>query len=82
MSDACPNGRADVTTNALMIFVLVSQVLALGYLLYSFNDVEREARKRNADLRAHIDRVVAGLESRLREGGNVRDEPTRKRAIG
>jgi hypothetical protein len=68
-----------MTVTALMIFVLVSQVLVAGYLLYSFNDVEREARKRNADLRAHIDRVVADLESRL---GEVRDEPTRKRAIG
>ena len=72
-----------MTLNALMIFVLISQVLVAGYLLYSFNDVEREARKRNADLRAHIDRVVADLESRLREGGSVRDEPTtRKRAAG
>ena len=71
-----------MTLNTLMIFVLVSQLLVAGYLLYSFNDVEREARKRNADLRAHIDRVIADLESRLREGGGVRDEPTRKRAIG
>jgi hypothetical protein len=71
-----------MTLTTLMIFVLISQVLVAGYLLYSFNDVEREARKRNADLRAHIDRVVADLESRLREGGSVRDEPTRKRAAG
>ena len=71
-----------MTLNALMVFVLVSQVLVAGYLLYSFNDVEREARKRNADLRAHIDRVVADLESRLPGGGGVRDEPTRKRAVG
>ncbi len=65
-----------------MIFMLVSQVLVAGYLLYSFNDVEREARKRTADLRAHIDRVVADLESRLRDGGGVHDEPARKRALG
>ena len=70
-----------MTVTALMIFLLVSQLLVTGYLLYSFNDVEREARKRNADMRAHIDRVVADLESRLREGGGVRDEP-RKRALG
>ena len=56
-------------------------ILVAGYLLYSFNDVEREARKRNADLRAHIDRVVADLESRMRDGG-VQDEPARKRAVG
>jgi hypothetical protein len=68
-----------MTLEALLIVVLISQVLLAGYLLYSFNDVEREARKRNADLRAHIDRVVADLESRLRDGGTVRDEP-RKRA--
>jgi hypothetical protein len=70
-----------MTVETLMIFVLVSQVLVAGYLLYSFNDVEREARKRNADLRAHIDRVVADLESRLADAGGVRDEPSRKRAI-
>jgi hypothetical protein len=72
-------GADIMTVSALMIFVLVSQVLVAGYLLYSFNDVEREARKRNADLRAHIDRVCADLESRLRE---ARDEPALKRAIG
>ena len=76
-----PEGGADVTLNTLMIFVLVSQLLVAGYLLYSFNDVEREARKRNADMRAHIDRVIADLESRLRDGG-AREELTRKRAIG
>jgi len=69
-----------MSVTALMIFLLVSQLLVAGYLLYSFNDVEREARKRNADLRAHIDRVVADLESRLHEGGGMRDEP-RKRAL-
>jgi hypothetical protein len=69
-----------MTVTALMIFLLVSQLLVAGYLLYSFNDVEREARKRTADLRAHIDRVVADLESRLRESGGVRDEASRKRA--
>ncbi|MEJ0037526.1 MAG: hypothetical protein WDO68_15860 [Gammaproteobacteria bacterium] len=70
-----------MTLTALMIFVLISQVLAMGYLLYSFNGVEREARKRTADLRAHIDRVVGDLESRLRETGGVKDEPARKRAV-
>jgi len=72
-----------MTITALMIFVLISQVILAGYLLYSFNDVEREARKRNADLRAHIDRVVTDLESRLRDGA-LRDnaEVARKRAVG
>ena len=76
-----------MTITALMIFVLISQVILMGYLLYSFNDVEREARKRTADLRAHIDGVVANLESRLRDAtlrDTLRDEAevTRKRAIG
>jgi hypothetical protein len=76
-----------MTITALMIFVLISQVVLMGYLLYSFNDVEREARKRNADLRAHVDRVVADLESRLRDAtlrDALRDETevTRKRATG
>jgi hypothetical protein len=71
-----------MTVTALMIFVLVSQMLVAGYLLYSFNDVEREARKRTADLRAHIDRVVLDLESRLRDGSGVSEEPARKRALG
>jgi hypothetical protein len=66
---------------ALVIVLLISQLLVAGYLLYSFNDVEREARKRNADMRAHIDRVIADLESRLRDGGGVRDD-LRKRATG
>jgi hypothetical protein len=76
-----------MTITALMLFVLISQLVLAGYLLYSFNDVEREARKRNADLRAHIDRVVADLESRLRDAtmrDTLRDEAevTPKRAIG
>jgi hypothetical protein len=71
-----------MTVTALMIFLLISQVLIAGYLLYCFNAVEREARKRNADLRAHIDRCVTDLESRLRDNGSVRDESSRKRALG
>jgi hypothetical protein len=75
-----------MTITALMIFVLISQLILAGYLLYSFNDVEREARKRNADMRAHIDRVIGDLESRLRDGA-LRDssnsaEVARKRAAG
>ena len=71
-----------MTVTALMIFVLISQVLIAGYLLYSFNDSEREARKRTADLRAHIDRCITDLESRIRDGSTVSDEPARKRALG
>jgi hypothetical protein len=72
-----------MTVTALMIFVLISQVLIGGYLLYCFNAVEREARKRNADLRAHFDRCITDLESRLRDSGGVRGEPAAlKRATG
>ena len=49
----------------LLVFMAVSQVATAGYLLYMFNDVEREARKRNGELRAHIDASLVGLESRL-----------------
>ena len=56
-----------MTVTALMVFIVISQMCVLGYLLYSFNDVEKGARKRMADLRAHIDAVCNDLESRLRE---------------
>ena len=56
-----------MTVTALMVFMVISQICVLGYLLYSFNDVEKGARKRMADLRAHIDAVCNDLESRLRE---------------
>ena len=71
-----------MSVTALMVFLLISQVLIGGYLLYCFNTVEREARKRNADLRAHIDRCITDLESRIRDGGVVRDTPARQRALG
>jgi hypothetical protein len=56
-----------MSITALMIFMVISQICVLAYLLYSFNDVERGARKRMADLRAHIDSVCNDLESRLRQ---------------
>jgi hypothetical protein len=56
-----------MTVTALMVFLVISQICVLAYLLYSFNDVERGARKRMADLRAHIDSVCNDLESRLRQ---------------
>ncbi|MEJ1960158.1 MAG: hypothetical protein WDO56_00845 [Gammaproteobacteria bacterium] len=72
-----------MTITTLMIFVLISQVCGAAYLLYSLNDMEREARKRNADLRAHIDSVIADLESRLRDGAvRAEVEATRRRAAG
>ena len=57
-----------MTVTALMVFIVISQICMGAYLLYSFNEAEREARKRNADMRAHFDRVVASLESRLSDG--------------
>jgi hypothetical protein len=72
-----------MTVTALMVFILVSQICMFGYLLYSFNDIERESRKRMADLRAHIDAVCNDLretrESMAREGT---EGPARKRAVG
>lgn len=72
-----------MTVTALMFFILVSQICMFGYLLYSFNDAEREARKRMADLRAHIDAVCSDLrearESTARE--NTEGSP-RKRVAG
>jgi hypothetical protein len=62
-----------MTVTALMVFIVISQLCVAGYLLYSFNDVEREARKRNADLRAHMDAVIADLESRLRDTTALRE---------
>ncbi len=67
-------GGAPMTVTALMVFIVLSQVCMGAYLLYSFNEVEREARKRNADLRAHFDRVVAGLgqrQSRVEPGSRL-----------
>jgi hypothetical protein len=53
-----------MTVTALLIFMVLSQIAMAAYLLYSFNDAEREARKRNADLRAYIDATLAKLERR------------------
>jgi hypothetical protein len=49
----------------LLVFMAVSQVAIAGYLLYMFNDVEREGRKRDAELRAYIDASLNGLEQRV-----------------
>jgi hypothetical protein len=71
-----------MTVTALMIFMVISQICVLAYLLYSFNDVERGARKRMADLRAHIDSVCNDLESRLREARDGSEATPRKRVAG
>lgn len=60
-----------MTITALLTFMVVSQIVVVGYLLYSFNDVERESRKRNADMRAHIDAALADLEQRLNGSSNA-----------
>jgi len=66
-----------MTITALLVFMVISQMALAGYLLYSFNDVEREARKRNAEMRAFIEATVAELERRLNGSAAVR-----KRAAG
>jgi hypothetical protein len=65
-----------MTIMVLLVFMAFSQVAIAAYLLYMFNDVAREARQRNAELRSHIDTVLAGLEDRLAEGVTA---PGRKR---
>lgn len=67
-----------MTITALLAFMVLSQIALAGYLLYSFNDVEREARKRNADMRAFVEARLAEIEARL-TGTSV---PVRKRAAG
>jgi len=54
-----------MTIMVLLVFMAVSQVAIAAYLLYMFNDVEREARRRNAEFRAYIDSSLSGLERRL-----------------
>ncbi|MEP7242463.1 MAG: hypothetical protein ABI885_02130 [Gammaproteobacteria bacterium] len=60
-----------MTITTLLTFMVLSQIAVAAYLLYSFNDVERESRKRTADLRAHIDSALMDLESRLNGGPAV-----------
>jgi hypothetical protein len=55
-----------MSMTALIVFLVISQIVLAGYLLYSFNDVEREARKRNAAMKAHFDAALAELERKLR----------------
>jgi hypothetical protein len=53
-----------MTITGLLFFMICSQIALAAYLLYSFNDVEREARKRNAAMRDYIDATFAKLERR------------------
>jgi hypothetical protein len=64
-----------MTMTALLGFMVISQIALAGYLLYSFNDVEREARKRNAAMKAHFDAALADLEKRLRNETAPRARP-------
>jgi len=57
-----------VTVTNLLIFMLVSQIVLAAYLLYSFNDVERESRRRTRSVKAHLARQIADLERRLATG--------------
>jgi hypothetical protein len=67
-----------MTITALLAFMVLSQIAVAGYLLYSVNDMEREARRRNAELRAFIEGSLADLERRLNAAGT----PALKRASG
>jgi hypothetical protein len=64
-----------MTLTALLVFLVISQIALAGYLLYSFNDVEREARKRNAAMRAYFDAALAELEKKLRNDATPRPRP-------
>jgi hypothetical protein len=57
-----------MTITALLVFMVFSQIAVAAYLLYSFSDVERESRKRNADMRAFIETTLRDLERRLDSG--------------
>ena len=67
-----------MTITALLAFMVLSQISLAAYLLFSLNDVAREARKRNADMRAFITSSLTDLEKRL----NAPSVPVLKRAAG
>jgi hypothetical protein len=60
-----------MTIMVLLVFMAISQIAIAAYLLYMFNDVEREARRRNAEFRAYIDASLSGLEQRLSGGSEL-----------
>jgi hypothetical protein len=49
----------------LLFFMAVSQVATAAYLLYMFNDVDRQARKRNAELRTYLESRLGLAEPRV-----------------
>jgi hypothetical protein len=67
-----------MTITGLLVFMVLSQVAMAASLLYSFNSVERGARKRNAEMRAYFEVTLADLERRLNGGA----PPVRKRVAG
>jgi hypothetical protein len=67
-----------MSINALLAFMVLSQIALAAYLLYSFNTLERAAEKRNGEMRKFLDGYVADLERRL--GGS--SLPPRKRVAG
>lgn len=62
----------------LLVFMVLSQIAMAGYMLYSFNSMERGARQRNTDMRAYLEAQIADLERRLNGGA----APVRKRVAG
>lgn len=68
-----------MSINALLAFMVLSQIALAAYLLYSFNTLERAAEKRNGEMRKFLDGYVADLERRLSGGAGL---PPRKRAAG
>ena len=69
-----------MTITALLVFMVLSQIAMAGFLLYSFNSVERGARKRHDDTRAYIDAGFDDLERRL--NGGTSGTAARRRASG
>jgi hypothetical protein len=52
----------------LMAFMLFSQIVLAGLVIYSFLDQEREARKRTNAMFAQMERLMAELEKRIASG--------------
>ncbi len=61
-----------MTLNSLLIFMVLSQIAVSGYLLYSFNTIERASRRRHEALAAHMDEALAEMEARLTGKPRVR----------
>jgi hypothetical protein len=64
-----------MTLNALLAFMVISQIAVSAYLLYSFNTIERANRRRHETLTTHVDEALAAMESRLT--GTPRPRSTR-----